>query len=181
LLLTNFDKTPLDRGRSRFIEILWLIVSCVIVQSRFPWPSKIRKLCLTLFGAKIGRNFVCRESLYVHFPWKLKIADNVWLGANAYLHNLEEIVIGSNTSIGHQVFISTGSHDITLPEFPYKNSPVRVGSSVFLASRSVVLAGVEVGDGSVVAAGSVVTKSVPTWQVVAGCPAKTISTRKIKS
>jgi putative colanic acid biosynthesis acetyltransferase WcaF len=181
LFLSNFDKNQLDRGRPRFVEMVWLVVSYAIVQSRFPWPSIVRKTCLTLFGAKIGNDFVCRESLYVHFPWKLIIGDNVWLGTNTYLHNLEVIVIGSNTSIGHQVFISTGSHDITLSDFPYKNAPVKVGSSVFLASRSVVLAGVEIGDGSVVAAGAVVTKTVPAWQVVAGCPAKTISIRKIES
>ena len=181
MLLNTFDKTPLDRGKSRFVELLWLIVSCSIVQSRIPWPSKVRKVCLTLFGAKIGDNFVCRESIYVHFPWKLKIGDCVWLGAGTYLHNLLEITIGSNTSVSHQVFISTGGHDIKSSSFPFKNAPVVIGSSVWIASRSTILAGVEVGDGSVVAAGSVVTKSIPPWQVVAGCPAKAISSREIEN
>jgi putative colanic acid biosynthesis acetyltransferase WcaF len=178
--LGSFDKKQLNRGRPRYVELLWLIVSYAVVQSRFPWPSKVRKVCLTLFGARIGDNFVCRESIYVHFPWKLEVGDSVWLGTGTYLHNLEKITIGSNTSIAHEVFISTGGHDISLSTFPFKNSPVVIGSSVWLASRSTILAGVEVGDGSVVAAGSVVTKSIPPWQVVAGCPAKTISSRKIE-
>lgn len=180
MLLTNFDKTQLDRGRSRLVEVLWLLVSCTIVQSRIPLPSSIRKTCLTVFGAQIGNNFVCRESIYVHFPWKLIIGDNVWLGAGAYIHNLDHLVIGSNTSIGHQVFVTTGSHDITLKSFPYKNSPVEIGSSVFLASRCVILPGVKVGEGSVVAAGAVVSKSVSSWQIVAGTPAKAIGSRRIE-
>ena len=179
-MLSSFDKTQLNRGRPRYVELLWLIVSFTFVQSRFPWPSKVRKVCLTLFGAQIGDNFVCRESIYVHFPWKLIIGNNVWLGAGAYLHNLEKIVIGSNTSIGHQVFVTTGSHDITLKNFPYKNSSVDVGSSVFLASRSVILPGVQIGEGSVVAAGAVVTKSVPPWLIVGGSPAKEIGSRRIQ-
>ena len=178
--LADFDSSQLTRGKPKWFEALWLIFSLVVVQSRLPWPSCVRKTILVMFGATIGKGFVCRESVYIHFPWKLSIGDNVWLGARTYIHNLEPVSIGSNTSVAHDVFITTGGHDIKQKNFPFKNLSTTVGSSVWLASRCMLLAGANVGDGAVVAAGSVVTKPVPPFQVVGGSPAKVITKRSIE-
>ncbi|MBI5103601.1 MAG: acyltransferase [Solirubrobacterales bacterium] len=56
--------------------------------------------------------------------------------------------------------------------------PVRIGSHVLVNARSMILPGVEVGDGALVAAGSVVTKDVPPWTIVGGNPAKVLRERR---
>ena len=177
--LSEFDKSGLERGRSRGVEIAWWLARVSIVQTRFPWPSIFRKAVLTLFGAKVGKNFYCRPELAVHFPWKLEIGDNVWLGERTVLHNIEHIYIGSNTALGHEVFITSGGHDVRSRLFSYKNQEVHVGDQVWIGSRATILAGVQIGQGTVVAAGSVVTKPTEAWSIYGGVPARKLRARSL--
>jgi putative colanic acid biosynthesis acetyltransferase WcaF len=178
--LASFDGSTLVRGRGKSIEALWWLFRVAFVQTSFPWPSGFRKSILQLFGASIGKGFYCRPGLAVHFPWKLTIGDNVWIGERCTLHNLEKIEIGSNTAIAHEVFITTGSHDIYDSKFGYLNRAVAISSSCVISSRATILSGCHIQTGAVVAAGAVVTKDVPYWNVVAGVPAKTIGIRELR-
>ncbi|WP_104063721.1 WcaF family extracellular polysaccharide biosynthesis acetyltransferase [Arthrobacter sp. 4R501] len=178
--LSRFSGQGLDRGRSRLVEILWWIAKLSIVQTRAPWPSSVRRAVLRLFGANIGQGFYIRPSVNVHFPWKLTIGDNVWIGEGCTILNLEPIVIRSNTAIAHEVYITSGGHDISSRDFAYENKPVLIESGVWLGTRSFVGAGVTVHRGAVVAAGAVVVKDVPEWAIVGGTPARVIGTRKME-
>jgi acetyltransferase-like isoleucine patch superfamily enzyme len=53
-------------------------------------------------------------------------------------------------------------------------SPVTIGSDVFIGGRSIILKGVQIGQGAVIGAGSIVTKDVPEWNIVAGNPARSV-------
>ncbi len=84
------------------------------------------------------------------------------------------IVIGENVNLGHGVLITTSHHLTGGPERrggQLEPKPVRIGDGAWLASRVIVLPGVDVGDGAIVGAGAVVTRSVPPHSVVAGVPA----------
>lgn len=169
----------LVRGRSRLFEALWWLAKISIIQTSVPWPSIIRKRVLCLFGAKIGRNFYIRPGVNIHFPWKLEIGDNVWIGEKCTILNLEPVRIQSNTALAHEVYVSTGGHDISSPTFAYKNKEVLIEAGVWLGTRSYINAGVTVHSGAAVAAGAVVIKDVPEWTVVGGVPARVIAERKI--
>ena len=85
------------------------------------------------------------------------------------------IEIGNNVLIGQQVVIATLNHELT----PSKRAnllpaPVKIGNNVWIGAHATILAGVTIGDNSVVAAGAVVNKDVPANVVVAGVPAKVI-------
>ena len=73
--------------------------------------------------------------------------------------------------------IYTLQHDYKLPGFENAGAPVIVEDYVWLSTRSILLPGIRIGKGAIVAAGSVVTKDVPAFAVVAGIPAKQIGTR----
>ena len=82
--------------------------------------------------------------------------------------------IGDNVFIGHNVVLATIDHDLN----PYDRSnhfaPIHIGDRVWIGSSAVITKGVTIGNGSVVAAGAVVTKDVPENVIVGGVPAKII-------
>ena len=106
----------------------------------------------------------------------LKLDNNIWLN-DAFLDVQNTITIESNVNFGHQVKILTGSHDIY--KFGKERSksiskPVVIKTGVWIASFAIILPGVEIGEYSVVAAGSVVRGNIPPYVLVAGNPAKIV-------
>ena len=83
------------------------------------------------------------------------------------------ITVGDCTLIGHQVTVATINHDMD-PDMRGSMTllPVSIGSNVWIGDHATILPGVTIGDGSVIAAGAVVTKDVPPMTVVAGVPAR---------
>jgi len=88
-----------------------------------------------------------------------------------------QITIGNNVSIGPEATVLTLGHDPQSLEFADKGGDVIIGDRVWIGYRALILPGVEIGEGVVVAAGAVVTKSVPPYTIVGGNPAKKIGDR----
>ena len=93
------------------------------------------------------------------------------------LDNRGGLEIGSNVSISSEVCILSADHDPRSPDFAGRIRAVRIEDYAFIGTRAMILPGVTVGRGGVVAAGAVVTKNVAPLSIVAGCPAKEIGTR----
>jgi len=89
-----------------------------------------------------------------------------------HLHDLIEI--GENVVINDGVVIFTGSHDVDSATFEATIRPVRIGDFAWIATNAMILPGVSIGKGAVVGAGSVVTRDVAPYQVVAGNPAQVV-------
>ncbi len=87
------------------------------------------------------------------------------------------ISTGTDVSIGPEAAILTLGHDPMSPNFSDKGGPVTIGNHVWIGYRAIILPGVTIGDGAVVAAGAIVTSDVPAFQIVAGSPAKSIGGR----
>ena len=87
------------------------------------------------------------------------------------------ITIGCHVSISEEVIILTADHDINTSEFKGRIKPVTIGDRVFIGTRAMILPGCTIGDGAVIAAGAVLTKSAPPFSVWAGVPARQISRR----
>lgn len=85
--------------------------------------------------------------------------------------------IGDNVSISPGVWLLTDQHDMNDPSFPEEFGPIEIEDYAWLGSRALVLPGVKIGRGAVVAAGAVVTKDVSPYDIVGGVPARPIGTR----
>lgn len=142
-------------------------------------PSRhIRKWWLQLFGAKIGKRTLPCRRVEVLLPLGLKLGNGVAVGWFAELDARGGIEVGDNTNISSHVKIITGSHDIDDPYFTADFKPVIIGERCWLGTGAIVLQGVTIGDGAIVAAGAVVTKDIPPYEIWGGVPAKKIRDRE---
>ena len=106
-----------------------------------------------------------------------KLGDHSTINQDCRLDNRGGLEIGNNVSISANVCILTADHDPHSGSFAGRTKPVRIDDYVFVGTRAMILPGVSVGRGAVIAAGAVVTKDVGERMIVAGCPAKQIGSR----
>jgi maltose O-acetyltransferase len=116
--------------------------------------------------------------LDIRRPEGLKIGANVVVNNKVLLDGRGGLVIGNNVDIAEETIIWTAQHDYNDDYHKYITAKVEIADYVWLASRAMVLPGVFIGKGAVIAACSVVTKDVNAMDVVAGIPAKVIGKRK---
>lgn len=156
---------PYDKGRGFAAQAAWVAVSTLIFTQ--VWcPNRLRCALLRWFGANVGEGVLIKHRVRVHWPWKLSIGDNSWVGTDAELYNLDDIVIGSDVCISQHAYVCTGSHDRTSPTFDFDNAPIVLEDGVWLCARTTVLRGVVVGANSVVAATALVTRDIPPNSIV---------------
>lgn len=110
----------------------------------------------------------------------LSIGENSTINDSCFLDTRGGIRIGNNTALTSGVWISTVKHDIETPDFAAIAAPVEIGDYVFVGRRATILQGCKLGAGAVLGAGSVLTKSIPDFEIWAGNPAKKISERKLR-
>ena len=147
--------------------------------------------CLSLQGIKlgnrvtIGKYAIIRPSNIYGGPIGegLTMGDNSNIGPYNYIGCSGKITIGNNVMLAPRVSIYAENHVFDHPEILIRDQGVEkkeviIEDDCWIAANSILLAGVTIGKGSVVAAGSVVTENVPPYSVVAGVPAKRIKSRK---
>lgn len=167
LSLAGFAGRGYDKGRSRLWQALWHLVGQPIVAAR-ALPPALRVKILRAFGASIGPRTLVRDGVRVHWPWKLTVGADCWIGVDAWILNLEPVTIGDDCCISQQALLCTGSHQRHSRTFEFDNAPIIIGSKVWVATRATVLRGVTIGDNALVAAGAVVSADVPAGAVVMG-------------
>lgn len=144
-------------------------------------PSKtVRRWCLNIYkGVSIARGV----PIYHGFEWwkgPFIVGEGSSIGFRNHIDSRKGVYIGNNVCLATGVTIWTLQHDYNSLNFGTKGGPVKIGDFAWLCSNCIILPGVTVGEGAIVAAGAVVVKDVPAWTVVGGVPARTISKREIK-
>lgn len=143
-------------------------------------PEEVRSIMGELTGKKIDPTFRLFPPFYTDFGKNTTFGKDVFVNSGCHFQDQGGITIGDGALIGHNVVLATINHDLD-PANNRKNhyAPIKIGNHVWIGSNATVLAGVTIGDWSVVAAGAVVTKDVSPMTVVGGIPARVI--RKVTS
>ena len=178
--LDEFDFVSFERGRSPWIEGLWLVLQALFVSSRVV-GVRHRAVLLRRFGAKIGIGTFFRPGLRVKFPWRLEIGDHSWVGEDAWIDNLAPVTIGSHCCLSQGVYLCTGSHNWQARKFDLITAPITICDQAWLGAKSMVGPGVTVGEGAVLALGSVATMDLKPWWIYQGNPAVPVKERKIRN
>lgn len=129
------------------------------------------------FGVHIGRGSTVHWQCRFFSPEGVSIGDNTLIGNNAFLDGRCGLKIGNRVITAAEVAIYTLQHDIDDPMFVPKGAPVVVDDYVYIGPRAIILPGVHIGVGAVVAAGAVVTADVKAYTLVGGTPARFIRNR----
>ncbi len=121
---------------------------------------------------KCGKHTNIKKGADFGMGYGIELGDNSDLGLNCKVNG--PLKIGNNVMMGPDVMIFTTNHNTERVDLPMKvqgNHPkkkVIIGNDVWIGARSIILPGVIIEDGAIIAAGSVVTKSVPAFAIVGG-------------
>lgn len=129
-------------------------------------------------GGKIADEVSMFANVDIRCPKKLTIERGCSIGPGVLLDARCGILIHQNANISYEAIIWTMHHDMNAPDFKTIGSSVEIGMYAWICSRSIILPGVKIGEGAVVASGAVVTKDVEPYAIVAGVPAKKIGERE---
>jgi acetyltransferase-like isoleucine patch superfamily enzyme len=169
-----------DRFRTLWFRAMGMSVGWGTILPRIhcPWPHQVR----------IGNNCRLEHDVYFHFDgiWKpgpsIIVGDECFLGAGCEFNARLRIEVGNKCLIAAGSRFVDNDHDISgvgpLPMRDGPVAPVVLHDNVWIGANAVILKGVEIGQGAVVAAGAVVTRSIPPNEIRGGVPARKIGERK---
>lgn len=139
----------------------------------------MRYLCLKVSAKRAGKNVGIMDHVYLHHWENLEIGDNVSIHEQCNINAFGGVRIGDNVSISHGVSIVSFNHTWADENTPIKYNPsepgaIVIGNDVWVGCGARILAGVTIGERSVIAAGAVVTRDCEPHGVYAGVPAKLV-------
>lgn len=143
----------------------------------FTWPHKV----------SIGKNCTIENNVYFKYdgPYSIgksiSIKDGCFIGFSTEFNIKDRIEIGENSLISSGVLFVDHNHEfhlnINIKDQSCKSEPIFIGDDVWIGAKSVILKGVTIGCGAIIAAGSVVNRDVPSFEMWGGVPAKKIKNR----
>lgn len=162
-------------------QILYLLFARYLPASRYmPLAKKIRVCLARQFVAFCGKDVNIERKAMI--SRELRIGNHSGVGISCELEG--PVTIGDHVMMGPEVVIYTRNHrhdrtDIPMCQQGFEECrPVVIGNDVWIGRRVMIMPGVHIGDGCVLAAGTVVTKDVPPYSVVGGVPGKAVKSRK---
>ena len=139
----------------------------------------VRKFFYILSGINMPWNSTIHIGANFFKPSNITIGNDTIIGDHCFLDGRAPLKIGNHVGIASQVLIYNDEHDINSPDYGNSFGPVEIGDYVFIGPRAIILPNIKIGKGAVVAAGAIVTKDIPDFEIWGGVPAKKISDRKI--
>ena len=162
-----------DRAR----RLLWNWVRALLYR---PSPRSLhgwRTFLLRCFGAKLGPNCHFYPASRVWAPWNLTCEDSVGVADGAEIYNPAPAYLESHAILSQDAYLCGATHEYNDPAFPLIAYSMRIGRYAWVCARASVAPGVNVGEGAVLALGSVATRDLEPWTVNAGVPAVKIKER----
>jgi len=165
------------KARRAVWNAVWLVAFRPSPRTFFAW----RRLLLRLFGARIAPTARVLHSTRIWAPWNLAMEDLSILAEGVDCYNVDKVTLGERAIVSQYSCLCTASHDICDPAFSLVTAPIILEKRAWVAGRAMIGMGVTLGEGSVVAMGSVVVKPVEPWTVVGGNPAVLLKRRIVRT
>jgi len=141
----------------------------------------VRQSVFRFAGLRMGKGSIVHMGVRFFSCRGIVVGEGTIIGYRTFLDGRASLKIGSHVDIASEVLIYNSEHNLEAETFEAIEEPVEIGDYVFIGPRAIILPGVKIGRGAVVAAGAVVTKDVPDFAIVGGVPAKVIGERTNKN
>jgi len=152
-------------------KTLWYFTNLLFFKTLLPFPSGIKVSILRKFGAKVGQGVVIKPDVSIKYPWFLEIGNDCWIGEGVWIDNLAAVIIGNNVVLSQGTYLLTGSHDYKKQSFDLILGEIVLEDGVWIGAKATVCPGVTCHSHSVLAVGSVATKSLDAYTLYQGNPA----------
>ncbi|APG60423.1 DapH/DapD/GlmU-related protein [Christiangramia salexigens] len=177
------DLSTYNNTLSRKNQIARFLFTTIWTIAARPLPRSVGRkwkiFLLRLFGAKIHSTANIYSSVKIYMPWNLEMAEYSCLAPEVDCYNVDKIKIGANSTVSQKTYLCTASHDVTKSNNPLIIAPIIIEDQVWIGASAYINMGLTIGQGSVVGATASVYKSVGSWTIVGGNPAKFIKYREI--
>lgn len=180
-LLFNMQRDGVLKGGSKEDEAMRAVSLetrrlCAEMNNGVYTDEEIRTYMSGVTGQEVDESFSLFVPFTADFGKNIKIGRNVFINSGCRFQDQGGITIGDGSLIGHNVVLATINHDYN----PKKRGtmylkPIVLEENSWIGSNATILPGITIGENSIVAAGSVVTKDVPANTIFAGNPAKFMS------
>jgi acetyltransferase-like isoleucine patch superfamily enzyme len=167
-----------EQGRGAWVRrYAYGFLQSVINMSAHIPSQHLRRWALSALGLRLGTYSVIYSGAEIRAPWRVSVGDFASIGNNVVLDGRGGIRIGNSVNISSEVMLWTAQHDYRTRDFQTVLGPIAVEDYVWLGPRVIVLPGVTIGKGCVVAAAAVVTRDTEPFGVYAGVPATRVAER----
>jgi putative colanic acid biosynthesis acetyltransferase WcaF len=176
--LAQYDNSWYNPG-PKWKRLLWLLVSILFFNNGFAFFNNLKCPLLRLFGAKVGKRVLIKQSVNIKYPWFLHIGNDVWIGENVWIDNLALVAIGDNVCISQGALLLTGNHNYKNPSFDLMIGKIILEDGVWIGAKSTVCPGVTCKTHAVLAVSSVASADLEAFSIYQGVPATKIRIRTI--
>jgi len=178
--IENPEAAPKDsllKKISRILMLSSLLRLTLFIVSYIPSHTIRNFLYRHIFLVKLAENSVIYYGAEIRAPWNLEIGGGSIIGDKAVLDARNGIIIGRNVNFSTGVWIWTEQHSVNDEFFACEGAPVTVEDRAWVSCRAVILPGVTIKEGSVIAAGGVITKDTEPFMIYGGVPGRKIGER----
>ncbi|MEO9211432.1 MAG: WcaF family extracellular polysaccharide biosynthesis acetyltransferase [Ginsengibacter sp.] len=158
---------------------IWYLVNLLFFKSFLCPFSRLKRMLLRCFGAKIGKCVVIKPNVNIKYPWFLQIGDYTWIGENVWIDNLGMVNVGAHVCISQGAFLVGGNHDFTKTTFDLIVKPINIEDGAWIGAKSIVCGGAFCGSHCVLTVGSIVSGVLEPYSIYSGNPAVKIKERVI--
>ncbi|GAA1800662.1 sugar O-acetyltransferase [Agromyces neolithicus] len=145
------------------------------LNSGYHEPARVRELLAQLIGRPVDESVTMFPPFSADFGKNITLGKRIFINSGCRFQDQGGVIIGDDCLIGHNTVLATLNHDLAPSRRADMHpAPIVIGRNVWIGANVTVLAGVTIGDNSVVAAASVVTKDVPENSIVVGSPARVV-------
>lgn len=178
--LSVYNNYPYHPGGSALKRLLWYYVNLVFFKSSWFPLYGLKNGLLRLFGAKIGKGVAIKPCVNIKYPWLLTVGNNVWIGEDVWIDNLEMVTIGNNVCISQGALLLTGSHNYKKHSFNLITGSIILEDGAWIGAKAIINQGITIGSHAVLTSGSVATKGLESYGVYQGNPALKVRDRVIE-